>query len=123
MAAGRTERDAPTKSPYTRPALPTELHRDRQVVGLPRRGCCCALPKDSTTTSTQHEGGDRLLLLQPTWAPSSLADFIFHRLDGAQPNLLVILYLDFKLEERYTPSKIFIWTGVDFHNIKVISLF
>ncbi|KAI4965452.1 hypothetical protein ZWY2020_054556 [Hordeum vulgare] len=96
---------------------------------------------DSKHTCTHRGGYARFCVYSerasvvPAREPSSLADFTFHRLDGAQPDLvniqfqknvqlqLVILYLDFKLEERYTPSKIFIWTGVDFHNIKVISLF
>ncbi|KAG2720088.1 hypothetical protein I3760_02G019500 [Carya illinoinensis] len=46
--------------------------------------------------------------------------------DGAQPHLvniqfqkkLVVLYLDFKLDESYTPSKISIRAGDGFHNLK-----
>ena len=34
----------------------------------------------------------------------------------------VVLYLDFKLDESYTPSKISIRAGDGFHNLKVISL-
>uniref|UniRef100_A0A453N2X8 DOC domain-containing protein n=1 Tax=Aegilops tauschii subsp. strangulata TaxID=200361 RepID=A0A453N2X8_AEGTS len=30
--------------------------------------------------------------------------------------------MDFKLDESYTPSKISIWTGDGFHNLKVIPL-
>ncbi|KAG6501465.1 hypothetical protein ZIOFF_041346 [Zingiber officinale] len=52
--------------------------------------------------------------------------------DGAQPHLvniqfqkkvklqLVILYVDFKLDESYTPSKISIRAGDGFHNLKEI---
>ncbi|XBH94232.1 hypothetical protein VPH35_085051 [Triticum aestivum] len=36
---------------------------------------------------------------------------------------LVTLYMDFKLDESYTPSKISIWTGDRFHNLKAIPLF
>ena len=35
---------------------------------------------------------------------------------------LVVLYVDFKLDESYTPSKISIRAGDGFHNLKVISL-
>ncbi|EMS56928.1 Anaphase-promoting complex subunit 10 [Triticum urartu] len=61
-------------------------------------------------------------------APSSLADFIFLRSDGVQPHLvtiefqLVTLYMDFKLDESYTPSKISIWTGDGFQNLKAQKL-
>jgi anaphase-promoting complex subunit 10 len=53
--------------------------------------------------------------------------------DGLQPHLiniqfqkkvklqLVVLYVDFKLDESYTPSKISIRAGDGFHNLKVIS--
>ncbi|XP_021856440.1 anaphase-promoting complex subunit 10 isoform X2 [Spinacia oleracea] len=52
--------------------------------------------------------------------------------DGAQPHLiniqfqkkvklqLIVLYLDFKLDESYTPSKISIRAGDGFHNMKEI---
>lgn len=52
--------------------------------------------------------------------------------DGAQPHLvniqfqkkvklqLVVLYVDFKLDESYTPSKISIRAGHGFHNLKEI---
>lgn len=52
--------------------------------------------------------------------------------DGAQPHLvniqfqkkvklqLVVLYVDFKLDESYTPSKISIRSGDGFHNLKEI---
>lgn len=52
--------------------------------------------------------------------------------DGAQPHLvniqfqkkvklqLVVLYVDFKLDESYTPSKISIRVGNGFHNLKEI---
>lgn len=55
------------------------------------------------------------------------------RSDGAQPHLvniqfqkkvklqLVVLYVDFKLDESYTPSKISIRAGDGFHNLKVDS--
>lgn len=33
---------------------------------------------------------------------------------------LVVLYVDFKLDESYTPSKISIRAGDGFHNLKVI---
>jgi len=33
----------------------------------------------------------------------------------------VVLYVDFKLDESYTPSKISIRAGDGFHNLKVIS--
>lgn len=54
------------------------------------------------------------------------------RSDGAQPHLvniqfqkkvklqLVVLYVDFKLDESYTPSKVSIRAGDGFHNLKVI---
>ena len=35
---------------------------------------------------------------------------------------LVVLYVDFKLDESYTPIKISIRAGDGFHNLKVISL-
>lgn len=35
---------------------------------------------------------------------------------------LVVLYVDFKLDESYTPSKISIRAGDGFHNLKVISI-
>jgi hypothetical protein len=35
---------------------------------------------------------------------------------------LVVLYVDFKLDESYTPSKISIRSGDGFHNLKVSSL-
>ncbi|PPS00689.1 hypothetical protein GOBAR_AA19985 [Gossypium barbadense] len=56
----------------------------------------------------------------------------FFRSDGAQPHLvniqfqkkvklqLVVLYVDFKLDESYTPSKISIRAGDGFHNLKEI---
>ncbi|KDP31658.1 hypothetical protein JCGZ_14974 [Jatropha curcas] len=58
----------------------------------------------------------------------------FWQSDGAQPHLvniqfqkkvklqlkLVILYVDFKLDESYTPSKISIRAGDGFHNLKEI---
>lgn len=31
---------------------------------------------------------------------------------------LAIFYMDFKLDESHTPSKISIWTGNGFHNLK-----
>ncbi|XP_020105321.1 anaphase-promoting complex subunit 10 isoform X1 [Ananas comosus] len=52
--------------------------------------------------------------------------------DGAQPHLvniqfqrklklqLVVLYVDFKLDESYTPSKISVRAGDSFHNLKEI---
>ncbi|KAK2637118.1 hypothetical protein Ddye_031910 [Dipteronia dyeriana] len=52
--------------------------------------------------------------------------------DGAQPHLiniqfqkkvklqLVVLYVDFKLDESYTPSKISIRAGDGFHNLKEV---
>ncbi|XP_071915073.1 anaphase-promoting complex subunit 10-like isoform X6 [Coffea arabica] len=48
--------------------------------------------------------------------------------NGAQPHLvniqfqkkLVVLYVDFKLDESYTPSKISIRAGDGFHNLKEI---
>ncbi|CAI0392291.1 unnamed protein product [Linum tenue] len=52
--------------------------------------------------------------------------------DGAQPHLvniqfqkkvklqLVVVYVDFKLDESYTPSKILIRAGDGFHNLKVV---
>ncbi|PIA52698.1 hypothetical protein AQUCO_01000515v1 [Aquilegia coerulea] len=52
--------------------------------------------------------------------------------DGAQPHLvniqfqkkvklqLVVLYVDFKLDESYTPSKISVRAGNGFHNLKEI---
>ena len=57
--------------------------------------------------------------------------WVFVRSDGAQPHLvniqfqkkvqlqLVVLYVDFKLDESYTPSKISIRAGDGFHNLKV----
>ncbi|XP_022886404.1 anaphase-promoting complex subunit 10-like isoform X6 [Olea europaea var. sylvestris] len=54
------------------------------------------------------------------------------RSDGAQPDVvniqfqkkvklqLVVLYVDFKLDESYTPSKISIRAGDGFHNLKEI---
>lgn len=36
---------------------------------------------------------------------------------------LVVLYVDFKLDESYTPSKIAIRAGDGFHNLKVLSYF
>ncbi|XP_057421983.1 anaphase-promoting complex subunit 10 [Lotus japonicus] len=56
----------------------------------------------------------------------------FWQSDGAQPHLvniqfqkkvrlqLVVLYVDFKLDESYTPSKISIRAGDGFHNLKEI---
>ncbi|KAG2266786.1 hypothetical protein Bca52824_073865 [Brassica carinata] len=56
----------------------------------------------------------------------------FWQSDGLQPHLiniqfqkkvrlqLVVLYLDFKLDESYTPSKISIRAGDGFHNLKEI---
>lgn len=56
----------------------------------------------------------------------------FWQSDGAQPHLiniqfqkkvklqLVVLYVDFKLDESYTPSKITIRAGDGFHNLKEI---
>ncbi|PKI36957.1 hypothetical protein CRG98_042658 [Punica granatum] len=48
--------------------------------------------------------------------------------DGAQPHLvnvqfqkkLVVLYVDYKLDESYTPSKVSIRAGDGFHNLKEI---
>uniref|UniRef100_A0A6P3ZEY1 Anaphase-promoting complex subunit 10 n=1 Tax=Ziziphus jujuba TaxID=326968 RepID=A0A6P3ZEY1_ZIZJJ len=42
--------------------------------------------------------------------------------DGAQPHLLVVLYVDFKLDESYTPCKISIRAGDGFHNLKEIKV-
>lgn len=36
---------------------------------------------------------------------------------------LVVLYVDFKLDESYTPSKISIRAGDGFHNLKVACFF
>lgn len=36
---------------------------------------------------------------------------------------LVVLYVDFKLDESYTPSKVSIRAGDGFHNLKVIHNF
>ncbi|KAF9593075.1 hypothetical protein IFM89_020139 [Coptis chinensis] len=56
----------------------------------------------------------------------------FWQSDGAQPHLvniqfqkkvklqLVVLYVDFKLDESYTPSKISVRAGDGFHNLKEI---
>ena len=38
------------------------------------------------------------------------------------PRQLVVLYVDFKLDESYTPSKISIRAGDGFHNLKVLLL-
>ncbi|KAL8538998.1 hypothetical protein ACS0TY_000848 [Phlomoides rotata] len=58
----------------------------------------------------------------------------FWQSDGAQPHLvniqfqkkvklqLVVLYVDFKLDESYTPSKISIRAGDGFHNLKEIKV-
>ncbi|KAJ3682930.1 hypothetical protein LUZ60_013157 [Juncus effusus] len=58
----------------------------------------------------------------------------FWQSDGAQPHLvniqfekkvqlqLVVLYVDFKLDESYTPSKISIRAGDGFHNLKEIKM-
>lgn len=35
---------------------------------------------------------------------------------------LVVLYVDFKLDESYTPSKISIRAGDGFHNLKVFQI-
>jgi hypothetical protein len=34
---------------------------------------------------------------------------------------LVVVYVDFKLDESYTPSKISVRAGDGFHNLKVLS--
>ncbi|KAK9120547.1 hypothetical protein Syun_018164 [Stephania yunnanensis] len=57
---------------------------------------------------------------------------VIDRSDGARPHLvnirffsdaqLVVLYVDFKLDESYTPSKISIRAGDGFHNLKGVSL-
>ena len=36
---------------------------------------------------------------------------------------LVVIYVDFKLDESYTPSKISIRAGDGFHNLKVTTAF
>lgn len=36
---------------------------------------------------------------------------------------LVVLYVDFKLDESYTPSKISVRAGDGFHNLKVTSFY
>lgn len=36
---------------------------------------------------------------------------------------LVVLYVDFKLDESYTPSKISIRAGDGFHNLKVLCFY
>ncbi|WCJ39592.1 Anaphase-promoting complex subunit 10 [Euphorbia peplus] len=72
---------------------------------------------------------------KPGNAVSSLRDDnldTFWQSDGAQPHLvniqfqkkeklhLVVVYVDFKLDESYTPSKISIRAGDGFHNLKEI---
>lgn len=36
---------------------------------------------------------------------------------------LVVLYVDFKIDESYTPSKVSIRAGDGFHNLKVVRYF
>ncbi|KAJ4714391.1 Anaphase-promoting complex subunit 10 [Melia azedarach] len=65
--------------------------------------------------------------------PYSFNKFAGFRSDGAQPYFvnilfqkkgklqLVVLYVDFKLDESYTPGKISIRAGDGFHNLKNLS--
>ena len=46
---------------------------------------------------------------------SNFVEFIFACLQ------LIVLYVDFKIDESYTPSKVSIRAGDGFHNLKVIS--
>ncbi|KAF5177103.1 Anaphase-promoting complex subunit [Thalictrum thalictroides] len=68
----------------------------------------------------------REMAKKASWSVSSCKS------DGAQPHLvniqfqkkvklqLVVLYVDFKLDESYTPSKISVRAGNGFHNLKEI---
>ncbi|KAG4939281.1 hypothetical protein JHK84_045463 [Glycine max] len=94
---------------------------------------------------TKLSGGNQLLIVdddltemgkKAAWSVSSckpvtLSVFAF-RSDGGQPHLvniqfqkkvrlqLIVLYVDFKLDESYTPSKVSIRAGDGFHNLKEI---
>ncbi|VAI21012.1 unnamed protein product [Triticum turgidum subsp. durum] len=90
-------------------------HGQRPDGGGYRRGCCSALR--SLHVSSCASGGQTLLRLRPR-GTLIVSGFIFLRSDS-----LVTLYMDFKLDESYTLSKISIWTGDGFHNLKAIPLF
>nr|CDM82612.1 unnamed protein product [Triticum aestivum] len=90
-------------------------HGQRPDGGGYRRGCCSALRSLHVTSSAF--GGQTLLRLRPR-GTLIVGGFIFLRSDS-----LVTLYMDFKLDESYTLSKISIWTGDGFHNLKAIPLF
>ncbi|VAI21013.1 unnamed protein product [Triticum turgidum subsp. durum] len=107
-------------------------HGQRPDGGGYRRGCCSALR--SLHVSSCASGGQTLLRLRPR-GTLIVSGFIFLRSDSVQPYMvniqfqknvllqLVTLYMDFKLDESYTLSKISIWTGDGFHNLKAIPLF
>nr|XP_045084639.1 anaphase-promoting complex subunit 10-like [Aegilops tauschii subsp. strangulata] len=82
----------------------------------------------------EEEGG--ALSCKPRNGVASLRDDsldTYWQSDGAQPHLvniqfqkkvqlqLVVLYVDLKLDESYTPSKISIRAGDGFHNLKVVT--
>ncbi|VAI42666.1 unnamed protein product [Triticum turgidum subsp. durum] len=90
-------------------------HGQRPDGGGYWRGCCSALR--SLHVSSCASGGQTLLRLRPR-GTLIVSGFIFLRSDS-----LVTLYMDFKLDESYTLSKISIWTGDGFHNLKAIPLF
>ncbi|VAH75396.1 unnamed protein product [Triticum turgidum subsp. durum] len=90
-------------------------HGQRPDGGGYRRGCCSALRSLHVTSSASD--GQMLLRLWPR-GTLIVGGFIFLRSDS-----LVTLYMDFKLDESYTLSKISIWTGDGFHNLKAIPLF
>ncbi|KAF6996683.1 hypothetical protein CFC21_012994 [Triticum aestivum] len=107
-------------------------HSQRPDGGGYRRGCCSALR--SLHVSSCASGGQTLLRLRPR-GTHIVGGFIFLRSDSVQPHMvniqfqknvllqLVTLYMHFKLDESYTLSKISIWTGDGFHNLKAIPLF
>uniref|UniRef100_A0A803LYH9 Anaphase-promoting complex subunit 10 n=1 Tax=Chenopodium quinoa TaxID=63459 RepID=A0A803LYH9_CHEQI len=87
------------------------------------------------------DGDLREMTKNAAWSVSSckpgngvqcLRDDNFETSDGAQPHMiniqfqkkvklqLIVLYVDFKLDESYTPSKISIRAGDGFHNMKEI---
>lgn len=60
-----------------------------------------------------------MVLFNAKRKPKFFGDFIFLFSRHSQ---LVVLYVDFKLDESYTPCKISIRAGDGFHNLKVICL-
>ncbi|XP_044444634.1 anaphase-promoting complex subunit 10-like [Triticum aestivum] len=90
------------------PATPDPASGARSVSSCKPRNSVASLRDDSLDTYWQSDG-----------AQPHLVNIQFQKKVQLQ---LVVLYVDFKLDESYTPSKISIRAGDGFHNLKEIKM-